>query len=317
MSMFRAVMAAAVALLAGFAGAGWAQAHEVDESYSIARRFEQYRGQYQGLKWPAMAPQAGQTILLDRVYKSIGQRDLLIDIFRPAKARSKGVGIVLVHGGAWRSGARSHFHPLANLLAQRGLTVFIPQYRLSPEAPYPAGAQDIHDAMVWAKAHSAQYGLKPDRIALGGASSGGQLASLVAYGDGLFGAEGHAYALVDMDGVLDFTTPEALQYENAAGASSSAAKWLGGSFEQVPDRWREASAASHVGPQSPPTLIISSGNPRFTQGKDKVLGELARHHIPARYYAFAKAPHDIWFYDPFLSTTANQIALFLQSLPQR
>lgn len=293
------------------------QAHEVDESYSIARRFAQYGAQYPGITWPAIRPQTGQQILPDRVYKAMGERDLLIDIFRPAKARSRGVGIVLVHGGAWRSGARSHFYPIANLLAQRGYTVFIPQYRLSPEAPYPAGAQDIHDAMVWAQDHAKDYGLRPDRIALGGASSGGQLASLVAYGDDMFGAGGHPYALIDMDGVLDFTTPEALKYENAAGAGSSAAKWLGGSYEQAPDRWREASAASHVGPQSPPTLIISSGNPRFTAGKDKVLAELTRHKILAQLYAFPKAPHDIWFFDPFLTTTADRIAAFLQSLPQR
>jgi len=292
-----------------------AHAHEVDESYSIARRFAQYGAQYPGIRWPAIAPQTGQQILPDRVYKTMGERDLLIDIFRPA--RSRGLGIVLVHGGAWRSGARSHFYPIANLLAQRGFTVFIPQYRLSPEAPYPAGAQDIHDAMVWAQAHAGDYGVRPDRIALGGASSGGQLASLVAYGDGLFGTEAHPYALIDMDGMLDFTTPDALKFENAAGVSSSAAKWLGGSYEQAPDRWREASAASHVGAHSPPTLIISSGNPRFTQGKDKVLAELARHKIPSRWFAFPKAPHDIWFFDPYLTQTADQIARFLQSLPQR
>jgi poly(3-hydroxybutyrate) depolymerase len=59
-----------------------------------------------------------------------------------------------------------------------------------PEAPYPAGAQDIHDAMGWARDHAKDYGVRPDRIALGGASSGGQLASLVAYGDDLFGGRG-------------------------------------------------------------------------------------------------------------------------------
>lgn len=290
-------------------------AHEVDESYSVSRRFAQYSAQYPGITWPAIRPMTGQQILLDRVYKSMGDRDLLIDIFRPARPR--GVGIVLIHGGAWRSGARSHFYPIANLLAARGYTVFIPQYRLSPEAPYPAGAQDIHDAMGWARDHAKDYGVRPDRIALGGASSGGQLASLVAYGDDLFGGRARPYALIDMDGVLDFTTPDALKYENAAGPASSAAKWLGGSFEQMPDRWREASAASHVGPNSPPTLIISSGNPRFTEGKDKVLAELSRHKIPSRWNSFAKAPHDVWFFDPYLTATADQVAAFLQSLPQR
>ena len=47
-------------------------------------------------------------------------------------------------------------------------------------------------------------------------------------------------ALVDLDGVLDFTTPLALQFENARGSQSAAALWLGGSWEQAPGLWREA-----------------------------------------------------------------------------
>jgi acetyl esterase/lipase len=284
-------------------------ARVVDDSYTIASRFARYKDQYPGIQWPVVAPSAGQTILFDRAYKALGDRDLHLDIFAPAPGTSRHQGLVLVHGGAWRSGSKAHFYALANLLAQRGYTVFLPEYRLSPEAAYPAGVVDVGDALAWARAHAGDYGLSAGRIALGGASSGGQMASLVAY------TVAGANALVDMDGVLDFTTPLALQYENAAGDASSAAKWLGGSYEHAPDLWREASAASHVGATSPPTLIISSGNVRFTAGKDKVLETLAANHIPARWYAFSGAPHDIWLFDPWLGTVVDQIDSFLRALP--
>jgi hypothetical protein len=42
-------------------------AHEVDESYSVSRRFAQYSAQYPGITWPAIRPMTGQQILLDRV----------------------------------------------------------------------------------------------------------------------------------------------------------------------------------------------------------------------------------------------------------
>lgn len=309
-----------VAFALGLMAAAPVAARPVDDSYTIASRFERYRSQYPGIAWPVVAPHAGQEMLFDRAYKKLDDRDLHMDIFRPAKAQSRHQGLVLVHGGAWRSGGKAHFYALANRLAGRGYTVFLPEYRLSPEAAYPAGVVDLGDAMVWAKTHAADFDLSADRIALGGASSGGQMAALVAYSDsaGLFRShpedDRRANALIDMDGVLDFTTPLALQFENAAGDTSSAAKWLGGSWDHVPDRWREASAATWVGPQSPPTLIVSSGNAHFTAGKDAVVATLTRHHIPVRWYALTNAPHDIWLFDPWLGTVVDQIDSFLRSL---
>ncbi|WP_206241144.1 alpha/beta hydrolase [Novosphingobium terrae] len=295
-------------------------ARPVDDSYTIASRFERYRSLYPGIAWPAVAPAPGETMLFDRAYKTLPDRDLHLDIFRPAPDHTRHQGLVLVHGGAWRSGSKAHFYVLADRLAQRGYTVFLPEIRLSPEAPFPAGLVDVSDTMVWVKTHAAEFGLSPQKIALGGASSGGQMAALVAYSDaaGLFRStpqdDRSANALIDIDGVLDFTTPLALQFENANGTQSSAAKWLGGSWDQVPQRWKEASAATYVGAKSPPTLIISSGNAHFTEGKDQVMASLQANHIPARWYAFEKAPHDIWLFEPWLPTVVDTIDNFLKSL---
>ncbi|WP_232492452.1 alpha/beta hydrolase [Novosphingobium kaempferiae] len=293
-----------------------APAREVDDSYTVGRRFDQYRDKYPGIAWPVVTWQPGQSVLFDRPYKTTDARDLHLDIFRPARPLRQ--GIVLVHGGGWRAGGKSHFYALANLLAQRGYTVFLPEFRLSPEAAYPAGMIDIGDALAWARSHAAEFGLDPRRIAVGGASSGGQMASLLAYAgpSGLFGAGGErtANALIDLDGVLDFTTPQALSFENAAGDASPAARWLGGSYEHAPAKWREASAASHVRKSSPPTLIVSSGIPRFTEGKDAVIAALKRNAIPYRFHAFSNAPHDFWLFDPWLPQVAEQIDSFLASL---
>lgn len=300
-------------------------AHEVDDSYAVGQRFAQYEHEFPGIAWPAVTWMAGQSVLFDRPYRTAvdatGTRQLRMDIFRPAaEAPGGGQGIMLVHGGAWRSGDKSHFYALANLLAQHGHVVFLPEFRLAPEARYPAGMVDIGDALAWSRAHAGEFGLVADRIAVGGASSGGQMASLLAYAgpSGMFGsgAERRANALIDLDGVLDFTSPQALHFENAAGAQSPAARWLGGDYEHAGATWQAASAASYVGPQSPPTLIVSSGIPRFTEGKETVLASLARHGIRHSVYTFDKAPHDFWLFAPWLSVTADRIDAFLRDLPQ-
>lgn len=298
---------------------GTAAQRDVDDSYTIGQRFEQYRGKYPGIAWAPITWRKGQSVLFERPYKNTGTRDLHLDIFKAVPGiAAKGQGILLVHGGGWSAGNKNHFYALANLLAQRGYTVFLPEFRLSPEAPYPAGMTDIGDALAWARAHAAQFGLGADRIAVGGASSGGQMASLLAYAgpSGLFGdgKDRRANALVDLDGVLDFTNPEALRFENAAGEKSPAARWLGGSYETAPEKWREASAASHVGAGAVPTLIISSGIPRFTQGKDRVIAELDRYHAAHQTFAFENAPHDFWLFEPWLPRAAAEIDAFFTDL---
>ncbi len=283
--------------------------HVVDDSYTVARRLDGYRSQYLGIALPVIAPRTGQTMAFDLAYKTVGGRDLHIDVFGPGQQRNLRQGLVLVHGGAWRSGSKTHFYALANLLAQRGYTVFLPEYRLTPEQRYPAGMEDIADALAWAQDQASRYGLRADDIAIGGASSGGQMASLLAYRGGRAGRP--ANALIDLDGVLDASSPLALQYENAA---APLAQWLGGSFEQVPDTWRDASAASHVGARSPPTLIVSSGAPRFTAGREQVTSVLKRNGIRTTTYVYAVAPHDFWLFQPFLDQAVNQITTFLQAV---
>lgn len=314
-----ATLLVAMAVVGGpAAGAGL---RSVDDSYTASRRFNAYKVQYPDLRLPELTFSAGQKIQFDRLYKMVDDRELHLDVFMPGdSARGERPSVVLVHGGGWRAGDKSEFYPLANMLAQRGYVVFLPEYRLSPEARFPAGLIDINDAIVWIKAQASTYGIDPARIALGGGSSGGQMAALLAYsaGEAKFKSQPtgdtRVSALIDLDGVLDFTSPLALQYENAAGDTSVAALWLGGSMEHATDQWREASAARYVGERSPPTLIISSGELRFTAGKDAVLSALESRGIRHEYVELKNVPHTFWLFEPHLSMVAAQIDSFLKSI---
>lgn len=305
-------------MLSCAASAAPQELRRIDDSYTVSQRYDAYKDQYPQLKLPQLEFQAGQRILFDRLYKKIGERELHVDVFLPKDGHATHWAIVLVHGGGWRSGNKSNFYAMANLLSQRGHAVFLPEFRLSPEAGYPAGLVDINDALVWVKKQAGEFGVDPEQIAIGGESTGGQMAALLAYTADRELFKTHASddtrvnALVDIDGLLDFTSPLALQFENAAGSNSVAALWLGGSMEQAPDCWREASAARHVGPRSPPTLIIASGQPRFTAGKDDVLGALKRYGVRHQYVAFDEAPHAFWLFEPYLSQVVDLTDTFLR-----
>ncbi|GAA0546409.1 pectinesterase [Rhizomicrobium palustre] len=289
----------------------------VDDSYTTAQRYNAYKIDFPEIELPVLNLQTGQKILADRLYKKAGGRALYCDVFLPKPQKARHQAVLFVHGGAWRSGRKSNFYAIANLLAQRGYVVLIPDYRLAPEAGYPAGLIDLNDAIVWAKSQAKEFGFAPDKIAISGGSSGGQMAALLAYSadKGLFksapGQDTRVNALINLDGLFDFTTPLALKNENAAGAKSPAALWLGGAYETAGEKWREASASNYVDVQSPPTLIIGSGMARFTAGREAVMADLDRLHIRNTYLELTHVPHTFWLFDPYLNQIVQAMDSFL------
>jgi acetyl esterase len=82
--------------------------------------------------------------------------------------------LIWAHGGGWIHGDLDTCEGVARALANRaGCAVFAIDYRLAPEHPFPAGLND-----VWAVAEWAQRNF--DRVAVGGESSGGNLAAATA-----------------------------------------------------------------------------------------------------------------------------------------
>ncbi|MAP93612.1 MAG: esterase, partial [Ponticaulis sp.] len=227
--------------------------------YTVDQRYTKNKDAYPEIEWPVLEFTAGQTVSFDRLYKEEDGRKLHVDVFGPTDDARNGMAVILVHGGAWRSGNKSHMFPLANLLSQRGYTVFTPEYRLSAEAPYPTGMVDLSDLIVCIKENAPEFGIDPDAIALGGGSSGGHMAALLA-----FSADTDTFksnpeddtrvaALIDMDGVLDLTSPEALKYENYAKEKSGIGMWVGGAYETATDLWEEANPVTHLTEDAPPS----------------------------------------------------------------
>ncbi|WP_433267401.1 alpha/beta hydrolase [Actinosynnema sp. CS-041913] len=89
--------------------------------------------------------------------------------------------LVFYHGGGWVSGdLDSHDNLCRFLAAEAGVRVLSADYRLAPEHPFPAAADDARTAYEWAVAHAAELRVDPARIALGGDSAGGNLAAVTA-----------------------------------------------------------------------------------------------------------------------------------------
>jgi hypothetical protein len=116
------------------------------------------------------------------VYATVDRRELLMDVFTPPlPGRAVAPGVIVVHGGGWRGGARTEFSGLSRHLAGLGYVVASVDYRLAPAWTFPAARDDVTAAVAALKTLAPGLGLDPGRLALIGRSAGGQLALLAAY----------------------------------------------------------------------------------------------------------------------------------------
>jgi acetyl esterase len=89
--------------------------------------------------------------------------------------------LVFLHGGGWTIGDIDTYDTLCRQLAnQSNCAVVSVDYRLGPEHRFPAAVDDSIAALRWIHAHADSLGLDASRIAIGGDSAGGNLATVAA-----------------------------------------------------------------------------------------------------------------------------------------
>jgi acetyl esterase/lipase len=184
--------------------------------------------------------------------------------------------VVYVHGGAWMTGDKAAPEYLSGVpfLLRRGYAVVLINYRLTPEAIFPAQIQDVKAAVRWVRANAAVYRLDPDRIAAWGDSSGGHLVALLGTSAGVArfddpklgnpGVSSAVLAVIDWYGPVNFLTMDRqlardgmTSAESHDAATSGESRLVGAPIQTVPGRVRAANPVTYLttGRKVPPFLI--------------------------------------------------------------
>lgn len=126
-----------------------------------------------------------------------------LDVWAPENAAANLPVIVFYYGGSWNSGDREGYGFAARALAARGFLVVVPDYRLVPQARWPAFVQDGAAAIKWVAANIAGHGGDLARIGVMGHSAGAHIALLLSL-DRRWGVADDIKAAVGLAGPYDF-----------------------------------------------------------------------------------------------------------------
>ncbi len=124
------------------------------------------------------------------VYKKASGDDLRIYRMDPPghdAKKDKRSAAVFFFGGGWNGGTVTQFAPHAQYLSQRGMVVFLADYRVKSRqntSPRECVA-DGKSAVRWVRVNAERLGIDPDKIVAGGGSAGGHVAATTGICDGL------------------------------------------------------------------------------------------------------------------------------------
>lgn len=210
------------------------------------------------------------------IYGCAGGRDLKADTFSPKETPLEPrPAIVSLHGGGWQGGEPSQFYfHSAYLAAKYGFFGMCVDYRLSGEAKFPAALQDAKCAVRWLRAHAKELNIDPDRIAIIGGSAGGHLSSMVATTAGVQEYEGnggnagfpsHVNLAILINGEFDMW-----DLVKKKSLTEPMRIFMGGTPEEVPERYDELSSVRRIHKGVPPTLLLHGTEDRCVSYEQSV-----------------------------------------------
>jgi acetyl esterase/lipase len=185
-------------------------------------------------------------------YDTVDNMPLDMDLY-PSVQKGKRPCIIVVHGGSWSGGDNKQLPELNSHLTMKGYHVVSMNYRLAPKYLSPAPVEDVQNAIGYLRVHAEELQIDTSRLILLGRSAGAQIALIAAYtlkGQGI-------------KGVINFYGPSAMVWGYANPANPLVLNsckvmedYLGGTYQQVPEKYAASSPADIAITNPVPTLTI-------------------------------------------------------------
>lgn len=181
-------------------------------------------------------------------YRKTGSTELKLWIFGESDPKTPKPAIVFFFGGGWNSGSPAQFENQARHFAKRGMIAIVADYRVKSRhnVQVVECVKDAKAAIAWVRENAKRLGVDPDKIAASGGSAGGHLAASTGTISG-FGSDERPNAMILFNPAC--TLAPIAGWEPQRAVTELNAQRLGVEATAI-------SPAHHVGPQTPPTLIL-------------------------------------------------------------
>lgn len=241
-------------------------------------------------------------------YKKVGDTELKLFVEKPPgwKATDRRPAIVFYFGGGWVGGTPEQFLKQSEYLASRGMVGIRVQYRVIPKGengPPLVCCADAKSALRYVRAHAAELGIDPVRIAASGGSAGGHLAAFATLVPGLDDPADDLKVSPRGNALVLFNPV----FNNGPG------QWGHG---RLGDRYKEFSPAHNITTDAPPTIV-------FLGDEDKLIpvdvlkefqATMKQAGVRCDAQVYPKAGHGFFNKDPHLTLTMIESDKFLASL---
>lgn len=206
-------------------------------------------------------------------------------VYRPAGAGPLPV-LVYFYGGGWSLGTLDTCDGVCRMITNAaGCVTVATGYRLAPEHKFPAAVEDCHAGARWVAAHAAELDADATRLAVGGDSSGGNLAAAVALLARGQGGPAIAHQLLvypNTDHQAD--TPSMREIADEYFFNPASVRWYWGMYLAKPEDGRNPLASPlRAGDLSclPPATVITAGYDPLRDEAELYASKLRAAGVPA------------------------------------
>jgi acetyl esterase len=221
--------------------------------------------------------------------------DIPVRVYRPLAGSATPALVVFAHGGGFVFCDLDSHDGLCRAMANAlGAVVVAVDYRLAPENPWPAAAEDVYAVTSWAAGNASTLGADPDHLVVAGDSAGGNLAAVTAVmardrGGPKIAAQVLIYPVIS----ADFDTESYLAYAAGYYNSREAMIWYWDQYvPELTDRthpYASPAAADLAG--LPPAVVVTAGyDPPCSEG-DQYAESLAAAGVPVIHRCYEGAIH--------------------------
>jgi acetyl esterase/lipase len=184
-----------------------------------------------------------------------------LDIVYPDAGKGPFPLILAIHGGSWKVGNAESVTVGSILKAtSQGYAVATINYRLSPEARWPAQLYDAKAAVRFLRANAQKYNLKARKIVAWGYSAGGQIAQMLGATNRLSKFEdlkmGNPQQSSSVQGVISWYGLSDMAEQTSAYVHTAETELMGFDPHKLPARARSASPLYLVTKKFPPILLV-------------------------------------------------------------